>query len=343
MDSITQFVLGAAIGEVVAGKKAGNKALFWGGVAGTIPDLDIVFRPFFTELQNLAVHRGISHSLIFAFITAPLVAWLVNKMYRKKTDVTYKEWLNLFFWGIFTHPLLDAFTLYGTQLFLPFSNYRVAFNTISIIDPLYTVPLIVVCIGAMIVRRKGHLKARKWAMAGLHISSAYLALTCLHKWYLESIFDKGLASRQIHPVTVMSNPVIFSNFLWCSVARDDSACYIGYYSILQGNTHVEYEKFLKQEELSSVIADKEGFNTLKWFTKDYYILEERNDTLCFFDVRYGKSTFSKTTGNEQTFVFYFKIPHPGQSPLDIVQYISRKDMDLAKFFSQLKHRIFHEN
>lgn len=342
MDSVTQFVLGAAIGEVTAGKKAGNKALFWGGVAGTIPDLDIVFRPFFTELQNLSVHRGISHSLVFAFFVAPLVAWLVHLIYRKNGQVAYREWLSLFFWGIFTHPLLDAFTLYGTQLFLPFSDYRVALNTISIIDPMYTIPLLVVCIGAMIARRRGYLKSRKWALAGLWISSIFLLLTCFHKWYLESIFDKGLAEQNIHPVAVMSNPVIFSNFLWCSVARDDSACYIGYYSILQGNDHVTYEKFLKHEELSSRIADQQGFDKLKWFSKEYFILENRKDTLCFFDVRYGKSTFSQVQGNEQNFIFYFKIPHPEKSPLSIVQYISRKDMDMSRFFSQLRHRIFHE-
>ena len=342
MDSVTQFVLGAAIGEVTAGKNAGNKALFWGGVAGTIPDLDIIFRPFFTELENLSVHRGISHSLIFAFITAPIIAWLVHLMYRRKNKVGYNEWLQLFFWGIFTHPLLDAFTLYGTQLFLPFNNFRVALNTVAIIDPLYTVPLIVVCIGAMMVRRNGWERSRKWALAGLWISSAYLGLTCLHKWYLEGIFDRGLENQHIHPTAVMSNPVIFSNFLWCSVARDDSACYIGYYSILQGNDHVKYDKFLKNEQLSNQIKDKAGYNKLRWFCKDYFILEKRNDTLSFFDVRYGKSDFRPASDNERAFIFYFNIPDPQSEPLVIQQYISRKDMNINRFFHQLGHRIFNE-
>lgn len=343
MDSVTQFVLGAAIGEVTAGRKAGNKALWWGGFAGTIPDLDIVFRPLFTELQNLSVHRGISHSLIFAFFTAPIAAWLVHQLYKNRGKVDYKDWLNLFFWGIFTHPLLDAFTLYGTQLFLPFSDFRVAFNTISIIDPLYTVPLLVTFIGAMVVRRRGLSKSFNWAKMGLIISSVYLMITCFHKWYLEGIFDKGLDAQNIHPVSVMSSPVIFSNLLWCSVARDDSACYIGYYSILQGNTHVHYEKFDKNEQLSRQIADQEGYERLKWFCKDYFILEEKNDTLCFFDVRYGKSDLRPAASNESTFIFYFKIPAPEKRPLVIQQYLSRKDMNIGRFFEQLEHRIFNEN
>ncbi|MBK7888177.1 MAG: metal-dependent hydrolase [Bacteroidetes bacterium] len=96
MDSITQFVLGAALGELVAGKKAGNKALFWGGVAGTIPDLDIVFSPLFTELENLSVHRGFSHSLVFGFLAAPVFGWLVSKIYRKPSAMVLKDWVKLF-------------------------------------------------------------------------------------------------------------------------------------------------------------------------------------------------------------------------------------------------------
>ena len=343
MDSVTQFVLGAAIGEVTAGKKAGNKALWWGGVAGTIPDLDIVFRPFFTELQNLSVHRGISHSLIFGFIAAPLVAWLVHQIYRRKGEVAYSDWLSLFFWGIFTHPLLDAFTLYGTQLFLPFSDFRVAFNTVAIIDPVYTVPLIVTFIGGLIARRRNPLKSYSLAKAGLIISSAYLGLTCVHKWYLEGIFDKGLAEQNIHPTAVMSNPVIFSNFLWCSVARDDSACYIGYYSILQGTSHVKYDRFPKNEQLGKLISDQQGYEQLKWFCKDYFIMNKDGDTLNFFDVRYGKSDLGPVIGSyEHTFVFYFKIKDPSKKPLEIEHYLSEKDMDFSKFMSQIRERIFKE-
>jgi inner membrane protein len=342
VDSITQFALGAAIGEHIAGKKAGNRAIFWGGIAGTIPDLDVLLNPFFTELEKLSVHRGFSHSLMFAFLVAPVMAWLIHRLYQRKTEMNYKDWLWLFFWGIFTHPLLDAFTLYGTQLFLPFSDFRVAFNTISIIDPMYTLPLLICSIGAMVLRRKNYTKAWNWNKAGLIFSSTYLLLTCANKWYLEGIFDRNLAEQGIQPTQCMSNPVIFSNLLWCSVVKDDSACYIGYYSILQKSNKVPYERFPIHHELASTVKDQAGFKKLEWFSKDYYVLENRNDTLCFYDVRYGKSTFDKPIDYEKSFVFYFKIADPEADQLSIEHYLSRKDMNMSRFFDQLGHRILHD-
>lgn len=342
MDSITQFVLGAAIGEVSAGKKAGNKALWWGGIAGTIPDLDVILKPAYTELEYLAVHRGFSHSLLFAFLTAPLIAWLVYRLHRRTTMASYRDWLLLFFLGIFTHPLLDAFTLYGTQLFLPFSNFRVAFNTISIVDPAYTLPLLVSCIVAVRCRRRRSLRSHAAARWGLWISTCYLGCTAMNKWYLEGIFDKNMKAQQIVPTHCMSNPVLFTNLLWCSVARDEKNCYIGYYSILQGNQHVKYEAFSIQDSLSAQVADQHGLDILRWFSKGYYVLEQQQDTLCFYDVRFGKSNLEPVKSYEKTFVFYFKIPDPRQRPLVIQQYLSRKDVDFGKFMRQLGQRIIHE-
>ncbi|MBT8189978.1 MAG: metal-dependent hydrolase, partial [Bacteroidia bacterium] len=189
MDSLTQIVLGAAVGEVVLGKKVGNRAMLWGGIAGTIPDLDIILGPFVTEIQALAMHRGFSHSITFSIIGAFLFGWLVYQMYKSPyykwiavsiralffggisiailyngisnanywpaiiavslimgvklkwmfsryarkdkfiSPATLKDWQLLFFWGLFTHIILDCFTMYGTQVFAPFSDYRVAFST----------------------------------------------------------------------------------------------------------------------------------------------------------------------------------------------------------------------
>jgi len=204
MDSLTQITLGAAVGEVVLGKKAGNRAMIWGAVAGTIPDLDILANFFTGDIHALAIHRGFSHSITFAVITAPLFGWLAYQFYQRQIDrskiykgsmttlgtllylmilgsavimpmiggempslvtaaiviglgvltmrwlwkyyrtewsdigqhITWREWSWLFFWSVFTHPLLDSLTAFGTQLFLPFTNYRVALNVISVADPL---------------------------------------------------------------------------------------------------------------------------------------------------------------------------------------------------------------
>src|SRR6218665_428138 len=85
MDSLTQIVLGAAVGEVCLGKKIGNRAMFWGGVAGTIPDLDVFALFWLSPLDSLVTHRGYSHSIIFAVLFSFLLAYLVQKYYDSGT------------------------------------------------------------------------------------------------------------------------------------------------------------------------------------------------------------------------------------------------------------------
>ena len=109
--------------------------MLWGAIAGTIPDLDVIGRFLTDTITATEMHRGFSHSIVFSVLMAPLLGWLVHQI-KKRKEVGWKGWSILFFWGLFTHPLLDAFTTWGTQLFWPF-NWRVAFNSIFVADPLY--------------------------------------------------------------------------------------------------------------------------------------------------------------------------------------------------------------
>ena len=107
MDSLTQIVLGAAVGEAVLGKKVGNRAMFYGAIAGTIPDLDVLSSFFVDTVTALEIHRGFTHSLLFCLIFAPIFGYLVSRIDSYKS---VKGWSMLFFWGLFTHPILDAHT-----------------------------------------------------------------------------------------------------------------------------------------------------------------------------------------------------------------------------------------
>src|SRR5699024_5177561 len=130
-DSLTQIVLGAPVGEAVLGKKIGNKAMLYGAVAGTIPDLDVFVDSVTDMVSALEIHRGFTHSILFSLLLAPVFGWLVSRYERHKN---VRDWSWLFFWCLLTHPLLDAFTTWGTQLFWPL-DIRVAFKTIFVIDP----------------------------------------------------------------------------------------------------------------------------------------------------------------------------------------------------------------
>ena len=116
MDSLTQIVLGAAVGEAALGKKVGNKAMLWGAIAGTIPDLDVIGRSFLDDITALEWHRGFSHSLAFCLLMAPLLGALLNRIYRKKNEANFKQWTWMFFLALVTHPLLDCHTTWGTQI-----------------------------------------------------------------------------------------------------------------------------------------------------------------------------------------------------------------------------------
>ena len=117
MDSLTQIVLGAAVGEAVLGKKVGNKAMLYGAVAGTIPDLDTFASYFVDTVTAIEIHRGFTHSIVFSVAFAPVFGWLISKIERRSA-ADWKDWSWLMFFGFITHPLLDCFTTWGTQLFL---------------------------------------------------------------------------------------------------------------------------------------------------------------------------------------------------------------------------------
>ena len=166
MDSLTQIVLGAACGEAVLGRKIGNKALLFGAIGGTIPDLDVFVGSLLhnNEIDAMLFHRGFMHSILFSVLAAFALGWLVHKLYNKGKRLgttTRNNWISLFFWSLFTHPILDCFTPYGTQLFMPFSNYRVAFNNIAVADPLYTLPFLICMIVLLFFNRQGDMR-RLW-------------------------------------------------------------------------------------------------------------------------------------------------------------------------------------
>ncbi len=181
MDSITQAALGAAVGEAVLGRKIGSKGPVLGAVIGTVPDLDVLLVPLFDELEKISLHRGYSHSILFCFAGAFLFAYILSKI-KWTNGVSYRKLWLLSFFSLFTHVLLDTFTTYGTQLFLPFSDYRFSFDSIPIIDPFYSIPLLV---GTLIsVFKYKRLDRRRGLpnILGLTISTLYLLFTLVNKY-----------------------------------------------------------------------------------------------------------------------------------------------------------------
>ena len=296
------MTLGAAVGEAIGGKKFGNKAILWGALAGTIPDLDILLYPWLDAVQRLSFHRGISHSLFFAFVAAPIFGWLVAQLHRKKHPDGFKTWSWLFFGGLFTHPLLDSFTTYGTQLFLPFSDYRVSLNSIFIVDPLYTLPFLACVIACLFFARTSR-KRRIINTIGLTVSCLYLCFTLVNKQYINGIAKQSLDQQGIEYKRFMTSPAPLTNMLWYTVAETEKGYYTAYYSWFDKGPMRDFYFMPRNDEPLKPIKNTHAVDRLIWFSNGYYVVREKDGKLCLSDVKYGRIGFEDDP--DERFVFSF--------------------------------------
>ncbi|MFT4595217.1 MAG: inner membrane protein [Bacteroidia bacterium] len=333
MDSLTQIVLGAAVGEAVLGKKIGNKALLWGGIAGTIPDLDVVYiwLKGGGAIDEIVLHRGISHSITFAVLMAPVLGWVVNWLYRKSGEANFKQWTALFFFAIFTHPLLDCLTTYGTQLFLPFSDYRVSIATVFVVDLFYTLPFLLSVIALSFMNRTSGWRKRINYL-GLGLSSAYLIVGLINKYVATSVFEADLKTEPEKKELMFVGTTPLNVALWYGVAETESAFHIGYYSLFDDTKNVSWVGFDKNHNLISDIENEYGVDRLKWFSDQLYVVTEANtDTLNFYTLKFGRSKFESETP-DGSFLFYMKIVQEADGSLT---YQSIREPDVDKMGEQI--------
>lgn len=325
MDSLTQIVLGAACGEIALGKKIGNKALLFGAIGGTIPDLDVFIGGWIygNEIDAMAFHRGFMHSILFAILAPFVFGWITHKLYdtkKRKGSTTLKNWTWLYFLSIFTHPILDSFTPYGTQLFSPFTDYRTAFNTISVVDPLYTLPFLLCLIIAMFFNRK-RTRRTWWLKTGIYISSFYLLFTIGNKLYIDTVFKKSFNNAKINYNRFSVQPTIFNNILWYGIAETETTYKVGFYSLF--DTKSELDTILtipKNRKLLNV--NHPDIKTLTWFSNGFYNLESTDtiNQVQYIDLRYPM--LNPTDINTSLFRFQLKkennrwdmIPFQGARP-----------------------------
>ena len=397
MDSITQIVLGAAAGDAVLGKKVGNRAMVWGAIAGTIPDLDVIGNLWMSEIDSLAFHRGISHSFLFSIVGAFVFGWLVHQMYESrfhkplgmagwiafslavaslflfvgdfsivkaiigitigaggsyftykrfnrpafaKPEASLRDWQWLFFWGLITHPILDTFTAYGTQLFAPFSNYRAAISNISVADPVYTLLFVIPLIIAAFYHRSKPIRG-KLVWTGIVLSSLYMCFTLYNKYRVTEIMKDTLVAENIEYSRFFTSPSILNNILWSGVAETADGYYHGQYSFLDKEPKFKLSKFPKNHDLLKAdVTNDKVLRTLVWFSDGYYTVMKRSDgKLQINDMRYG--TFRGEGISEKDFIFNFpvELQSNGNYKLLKTQGGPRDDADMGQMATDLWTRI----
>ena len=298
MDSLTQIILGAAVGEAVLGKKVGNKAMLYGAIAGTIPDLDVLASFLTDKVTALYIHRGFTHSIVFSLLFAPVLAWIVTRYEKYKN---FKNWTWLFFLSFVTHPILDAHTTWGTQLFWPF-DVRLAFKNIFVIDPLYTIPFLVFLIFAMTQKRTSE-KRRFYNKMGLIISSSYLVLTLLLKWIAFNQFEAALKTQQINYLEIDTRPSPLNTILWSANVQTEDYYLLGNYSFFDTKP-ITFMKYPKNHHLLGNLIENESVKRMISISEGWYTINKKEEQLYFNDLRFGLLSVKPKADN---FVFKYKI------------------------------------
>ncbi len=288
MDSITQIVLGAAVGEAVGGRKMGAKAALWGAIAGTLPDLDVFLNLIAHPIDAALLHRGFSHSIVFALLMGPLLGMLLHRLYKRKYEK--RLWIKLMFWAIVTHPMLDIFTNYGTEFFWPFS-LRLTFNSVFVIDPLYTIPFMVCVLIALFMRRSAKWRSRiNWI--GIVYSCLYLVWGVVVKLVILSHTDEYFAESGVKSERVSVGPMPATSFYWMILGEDTTNFYIGYKSIFGAFHPEELEVIPKNQQLLQEVRwpGKDYNPQLEFISNGWYAMQKEGNTYTFNDLRFGTGT-----------------------------------------------------
>ncbi len=303
MDSITQGVLGAAIGEALLGKKIGHKGAIIGALVATIPDLDVLLFLFYNKFEMLSIHRGFSHSIVFSILVAFLIAFMLSKT-KWTQGIPFKKLL-LFSWlCLFTHMLLDAFTAYGTQLLLPFSDRRCGFDSINVVDPVYTIPLIIGLVFSLWLY-KSKPNRGKFNHYGLIISSLYLIFTLLNKEGVKAAISARMAQENITYKSLLTMPVGTANINWYGVGKGQDSLYMVKYSIFSG-TASSIEAFPIHDEYLDLI-DSHIAEKMRWFAKGIYTVEKEQEKIRIYNLQVDMRGIVKYEGKKAPTAGYFEV------------------------------------
>lgn len=295
MDSVTQFALGASIGEAVLGRKIGNRAAIAGGIIATLPDLDS-FIPYDDAVATFTYHRSATHSLFVLAAASPVITWLVLKLQPRLRELK-KETFLMVFLALFTHPLLDAFTVYGTQLFWPITDYPVSGSTIFIVDPLYTTWLLIGFISALVIGRDNPI-GHRLNYAGLVLSSFYLAWTVAAKLIVDNRAEQLLQQQGVAYEQHMTTPAPFTTLTWRLIGRSEEGYFDGFIDVFAEQGEIEINHYASEDHLLNGIRDHWPVTRLANFTHGYYSVTQRGNDILITDLRMGL---------EANYVFVFKV------------------------------------
>jgi inner membrane protein len=293
MDTITQMLLGGAVAQAGSRRSLGRRAIVAGAAIALIPDLDVVAGWIGGPTATWLHHRGITHSLLFGPLVGPILGWAIWKAGRRQgakgPDAdSLSAWIWLSILALFTHPLIDLFTSYGTQLLAPLSNFRFAVNSMPIIEPVYSLALLLALLIGIFLPRRPRL-ARNVAAASLIFISIYTAFG----WSINGrVEEEARAQLAVPTDRITAYPTMFQPYYRRVVARTADEVLVGYYSVLN-HKQIEWRRYERHDDprIAAVAATPEA-EIFRWFSLNnlfWRVSEHDNGSTVVeaLDTRYG--------------------------------------------------------
>ena len=311
MDSLTHVALGACIGEAFFEKGFGKKAMLWGMLAQSIPDIDFLAGFWMSTPETLLAHRGFTHSILFGLLIVPLFALVADRVHRPH-NITFRKWLYFFAAEVFVHLFIDAFNNYGIGWFEPFSHHRFSFNTIYVADAFFSIwPGIACCM--LIILNRFHLQRAFWWKFGIFLPALYLCYCSFNKLMIDHSVKQQFTEQQISHERYFTTPAPLQNWLWFVVAGNDQGYNVGYQSVFGKEKPIHFEFFPRNDSLLQSAPQDDDLQRLIRFSQQYYTVEKWHDTLVFNDLRFGQEI--GWYDPKQKFVFHYYLDFPTKNDL----------------------------
>lgn len=292
-------------------KELGKKALLWGILAQSVPDIDFIASLWLDVSENLLAHRGFTHSVLFALIITPALALAADHWHRPH-NIRFSKFIFFFGLQVSVHILLDAFNNYGVGWFEPFSHQRISFNVLFVADPFFSVVPGMAATALLILKSPGASRIR-WMRFGLTVPVLYICYALYNKVVIETVVRHAFKQQQIPVNNYFTTPAPLNNWLWYVVAADDSGYHIGFRSVFDKQPSIEFTYFSRNDSLLLPVNDHEDVHRLLRFARGFYTVEKWSDTLVFNDLRFGQITGWQNPRGK--FVFHYFLQHPVSNTL----------------------------
>jgi inner membrane protein len=341
VDSITHAVLGAAIGEGMLGRRLGNRAMAWGALIGSLPDVDVLVSPFLGNAWDLWWHRGPTHSLLVIALAAWLLAPKLARFWKKE-----KVSRKLAGWFVFAelagHVLIDCFSAYGTDVFWPLPVARVGFGNLFIVDPMFTIPILVSLVMLSRLRPKKEQPKRRRLLAwGLGLAAGYVLLGVALKSWVSAGFKEDLARRKVVYQRMMNSPTPFNILLWRAVVDRGDSLWVGYRSVFDGSrSPVRWTIYPKGADAVEGMEKTSAFRAVDRFSNGWWIARRHVKGAWIADLRFGESRiWGKKKGMVDGWNAFAWDILPAESG-ETLRRCARPEMDAGQMVSRMLKRIF---